>query len=45
VLKAIGKPDSLIKSAIRFGIGRETTDDDVKFVIEKVVEAVKRLRE
>jgi len=45
VLKAIGKPDSLIKSAIRIGIGRETTDDDVKFVIEKVVEAVKRLKE
>jgi cysteine desulfurase len=44
VLKAIGKSDSQIKSAIRFGIGRETSDEDIKFVIEKVVEAVKRLR-
>jgi len=44
VLEAIGKTESQIKSAIRFGIGRETTDEDIKFVTEKVVEAVKRLR-
>jgi cysteine desulfurase len=44
VLKAIGKTESQMKSAIRFGIGRETSDEDIKFVIEKVVEAVKRLR-
>jgi cysteine desulfurase len=44
VLKAIGKSDAQVKSAIRFGIGRETSDEEIMFVIEKVVEAVNRLR-
>ncbi|MEI7485434.1 MAG: cysteine desulfurase family protein [Ignavibacteriota bacterium] len=44
VLKAIGKSDSQIKSAVRFGIGRETTNEEINYVIEKVVEAVNRLR-
>jgi cysteine desulfurase len=44
VLKAIGKSDSQVKSAIRFGIGRKTSDEDIMYVIEKVVETVKRLR-
>ena len=45
VLKAVGKSDSQIKSAVRFGIGRETTNEEINYVIEKVVEAVNRLRD
>lgn len=44
VLKAIGKNESMIKSAIRFGIGRQTTDEDIKYVVEKVIESVSKLR-
>ena len=44
VLKAIGKNDSMIKSAVRFGIGRQTTKDEIMYVIEKVAESVNKLR-
>ncbi len=44
VLKAIGKNDSLIKSAVRFGIGRQTTEEEIMYVIEKVIESVNKLR-
>lgn len=44
VLKAIGKSDSVIKSAVRFGIGRETTDDEIKYVIDKVIQEINKLR-
>lgn len=44
VLKAIGKSETMIKSAVRFGIGRETTEEEVKIVIERVIEEVNKLR-
>jgi cysteine desulfurase len=44
VLKAIGKSNSQIKSAIRFGIGRETTNEEINYVIEQVVKTVNTLR-
>ncbi|MFA5012080.1 MAG: cysteine desulfurase family protein [Ignavibacteria bacterium] len=44
VLKAIGKTDSLIKSAIRFSLGRKTTNEEIMYVIEKVIESVNKLR-
>jgi len=44
VLKAIGKNDSIIKSAVRFGIGRQTTEEEIMYVIEKVIESVNILR-
>ncbi len=44
VLKAIGKSESQVKSAIRFGIGRETTNEDINYVINKVTEVVNKLR-
>lgn len=44
VLKAIGKNEAMIKSAIRFGIGRQTTEEDIKYVVEKVIESVSKLR-
>jgi len=45
VLKAIGVSEDLAHSSIRFGLGRFTTEADVDFTIQKVVTAVKKLRE
>lgn len=36
VLKAIGLPDELIRTAIRIGFGHFTTDDEIKWLIEKL---------
>lgn len=44
VLRAIGLSDRRAHSSIRFGLGRSTTEDDVDFVAERVVEEVTRLR-
>lgn len=45
VLRACGVDDDLAHSSIRFGIGRFTTEEEVDYVAERVVEAVTRLRE
>ena len=45
VLRALGVGDELAHSSIRFGIGRFTTDEEIDFVGNLVVEAVKRLRD
>ena len=44
VLRAIGVPDELAHNSLRFGLGRFNTQADVDFVIERVVEEVRRLR-
>tara|TARA_R110000824_G_scaffold7892_6_gene35956 strand:+ start:72897 stop:74111 length:1215 start_codon:yes stop_codon:yes gene_type:complete len=45
VLRAIGLSDELAHSSLRFTIGRFTTEEDVDFAVEKVKEAVTKLRE
>lgn len=45
VLRALGADDETAHSSIRFGIGRFTTDADIDFTIQKVVDEVNRLRE
>jgi cysteine desulfurase len=45
VLRAIGLNDELAHSSLRFTIGRFTTEEDVDYAIEKVKEAVTKLRE
>lgn len=45
VLKAIGVPDDLIRSSIRFGIGIFNTEEEIDYTIKKVVQTVKSLRE
>ena len=45
VLKALGMSDELAYSAIRFGLGRFTIQEEIDFTIDRVVEEVKRLRE
>jgi cysteine desulfurase len=44
VLRAIGVPDELAHTAIRFGLGRFNTEEEVDYTVGRVVEEVKRLR-
>jgi cysteine desulfurase len=45
VLKAIGLTDELAYSAIRFGLGRLTTEEEIDYTVKRVVEEVRRLRD
>lgn len=45
VLRAIGLNDELAHSSLRMTIGRFTTDEEIDYTIEKVKEAVGKLRE
>src|ERR687896_2627225 len=45
VLKALGAGDDLAHSSLRFGIGRWTTEEEVDYVVEKLTNVVRRLRE
>jgi cysteine desulfurase len=44
VLRAIGLPDDLGRSSLRFGLGRFNTAEEVDYVVDKVVTVVRRLR-
>jgi cysteine desulfurase len=44
VLKALNLPHNRIHSAIRFGLGRYTTNEEVEYVINRVIESVNKLR-
>lgn len=44
VLRAMGVRDELAHSSIRFGIGRFNTEEEVDYVVSRVVEEVRRLR-
>jgi cysteine desulfurase len=44
VLAAMGLPNELIHSSVRFGIGRFNTEQEIVYTIGKVVEAVEKLR-
>lgn len=45
VLRAIGRPDELAHSSIRFSFGRYTTMEDIDRVLAQIHEAVDKLRE
>jgi len=45
VLRALGLSDTLAGSAIRFSIGRFTTDEEIDYAVAEVHQAVNRLRE
>lgn len=45
VLEAIGLDDKHKHSSLRFGLGRFTTDEEIDYVVNKVVEKAKHLRD
>ncbi len=45
VLRAIGLSDQIARAAIRFSLGKDTTDEDIDYVLEVLPRAVKSLRE
>ena len=44
VLQAIGLSPELVQSAVRFGLGRFTTAEEIDYAAARVVEAVRKLR-
>src|SRR5205814_5875892 len=45
VLRALGVDEELAHTSIRFGLGRFNTEEEVDYVVEKVVDKVNKLRE
>src|SRR5438128_2770379 len=45
VLKALGVGEDLAHTSIRFGLGRFNTQEEVDYVIEKMIQVVTKLRE
>jgi cysteine desulfurase len=45
VLQAMGVSEDLAQSALRFGLGRFNTEEEVDYIRERVVETVRSLRE
>jgi len=45
VLRALGVGNDLAHSSLRFGLGRFNTEEEIEYVVDRVVETVKRLRE
>jgi len=45
VLTALGLPTGLALASLRFGLGRANTEEEVDYVVERIAEAVPRLRE
>ena len=45
VLRALGVGEDLAHTSIRFGLGRFNTEEEVDFVIQRVIGTVNRLRE
>jgi cysteine desulfurase len=44
VLKSMGLTSERIKSSVRFGVGRNTTNDEINTVTEKIINTVNKLR-
>jgi cysteine desulfurase len=45
VLKALGVGEDLAHTSIRFGLGRFSTEEEVDYVVDKMVQVVTKLRE
>ena len=45
VLRALGAAEDMAHSSLRFGLGRFTTEAEIDFVVQKIVNTVNKLRE
>ena len=45
VLKSLGIDDKIANASIRFGIGRDTTEEEINYTVEKFQSVVSELRE
>ncbi len=45
VLKALGVGDDLAHSSIRFGMGQFSTEEEIDYTLDNVIDAVRKLRE
>jgi cysteine desulfurase len=45
VLKALGVEENMARGAIRFSLGKFTTEEEISYTIQRVTDAVERLRE
>jgi cysteine desulfurase len=45
VLKALGVPEDLAHSSLRFGLGRFNTEEEVDYAARRIIEAVRKLRD
>lgn len=45
VIRALGRNDELARGSIRFSFGKDNTEKDVDYVVDVLIDAVKRLRE
>jgi cysteine desulfurase len=45
VLRSLGVGEELAHSSIRFGLGKQNTEDEVDYVADLVIEQTRRLRE
>src|SRR5215471_191774 len=44
VLRALGLTEEMARSSVRFGLGRFNTEDEVDYVADRVIQAVRKLR-
>lgn len=44
VLRAMGVPEALSVASLRFGLGRETTAEEIEFTVNYIAEVITRLR-
>ena len=44
VLTAMGIAPDLAQGAVRFSLGKNTTKEEIDFVVEKLIESVEKLR-
>jgi len=44
VLRALGRPDSLVRGSLRFGLGRSNTAEEIDWVAEQLIRAVRAER-